>query len=248
MLSQTLSIFIGLGMLSMQTIRQECIPLTVPVEIPILLYHHVAPTDGTDLFTVSPELFREQMHTLVDLGFEAITPQQLTDALQCGVPLPERAVVITFDDGNVDNYDYAFPIMKNLELPGAVYVVANRTASPGYLSVEQLREMIEAGWEIGSHTMTHPDLVGLNAEDMSSELLSSRLMLEVALDVEIKTFAYPYGSSSQTIARKVASYGYNNAMGLGTMTSHWRGNLFYLSRHAVDGREGLDGFIALIDW
>ena len=247
MLSQFLSVFIGLRMLSMQTVSHECVPLALPVEVSILLYHHVAPSDGTDLFTVSPDMFAAQMQTLVDLGFEAITPRQLTDALQCGVPLPEQAVIITFDDGNVDNYDYAFPIMKNLELPGAMYVVANRTVSPGYLSVEHLQAMIEAGWEIGSHTMTHPDLVNIDPEDLRFELYESRLKLEVALDVKVDSLAYPFGSFSSEIAHKVASYGYSNAMGLGTLTSHWKGNLFYLSRQAVDGREGLDGFITLLD-
>jgi peptidoglycan/xylan/chitin deacetylase (PgdA/CDA1 family) len=125
--------------------------------------------------------------------------------------------------------------------------VANRTASPGFLSVQQLQEMVDAGWEIGSHSMTHPDLTRLDAEELPAELLASRLMLEEMLGIEIESFAYPYGSSSTEIARKVDNYGYANAMGLGNLTSHWKSNLFFLSRHAVDGRVSLDCFTALLD-
>jgi peptidoglycan/xylan/chitin deacetylase (PgdA/CDA1 family) len=247
MLPKLVSVLIGLELLLPHKATSECIPLTTPVNIPILLYHHVAPTDGTDLYTVSPEKFKDQMQTLIDLDFVAITPRQMTDALQCGVPLPDQAVIITFDDGNADNYDYAFQTMKQFGIPGAMYVVANRTASPDYLSVKQLQELIEAGWEIGSHSMTHPDLLSLDSEDLRTELLNSRLMLETTLGAKIESFAYPYGSSSPEIARKVGSLGYNNAMGLGNLTSHWRSNLYYLSRHAVDGRGSMDGFIALLD-
>ena len=247
MLTKLLSVVIGLELLSTYIAKPECKPATEPLNVPILLYHHVAPTDGTDLYTVSPEMFAEQMQTLIQSGFEAITPHQLTAALQCGAPLPQRPVVITFDDGNADNYEFAFPIMRRLRLKGTIYVVANRTASPGFLSVQQLHEMVDAGWEIGSHSMTHPDLTGIDAEELPAELLASRLMLEETLGIAIESFAYPYGSSSNEIASKVDNYGYTNAMGLGNLTSHWKGNLFYLSRHAVDGRVSLDCFSALLD-
>jgi peptidoglycan/xylan/chitin deacetylase (PgdA/CDA1 family) len=247
MLNQLLAVVLSAGMLSLQDVRLTCVPPSNSVELPILLYHHVAPTDNPSALTVSPQAFEQQMQALVDLGFQAITPRQLSEALCCGLPLPERAVVITFDDGHADNFSYAFPVMRKHGLPGAMYVVANRTASPGFLTLEQLGEMVDAGWEIGSHTMSHPDLVSLGPEEMRSELYDSRLFLEDSLGITIDSLAYPYGSFSPEMVQKVRGYGYSNAMGLGTLTSHSKGTLYYLGRRAVDGQADLDAFLALLN-
>jgi peptidoglycan/xylan/chitin deacetylase (PgdA/CDA1 family) len=215
--------------------------------VPILLYHHVAPTDDTVQLTVSPEMFEAQMSILHQKGYTSITPKELNEAIRCGAPLPDRAVVITFDDGHVDNYEYAYPIMEDLGFRGAMYVVANRTATYGFLGVEQLKEMIGQGWEIGSHSLSHPDLTTLSGERLREELLNSKMLLEAELGIEVQSFAYPFGSFTPEMVKKVIGYGYTNAMGLGTLSAHSQGNLFYLSRHAVNGRAGLDVFEAFLD-
>ena len=115
------------------------------------------------------------------------------------------------------------------------------------MAVEQLKEMSRQGWEIGSHSMSHPDLAVLSGEQLREELLNSKILLEAELGVEVQSFAYPFGSFTPEIVNKVVEYGYTNAMGLGKLSAHSQGNLFYLSRNAVDGRAGLEAFEALLE-
>jgi peptidoglycan/xylan/chitin deacetylase (PgdA/CDA1 family) len=247
MKAHILAIALGFELLTTQPVTPECIAPSTPVEVPILLYHHVAPSDGTVQLTVSPEMFETQMLILHQKGYTPITPRELSEAIRCGIPLPDLAVVITFDDGHVDNYEYAYPIMDELGFRGAMYVVANRTATDGFLDVEQLKEMLSEGWEIGSHSVSHPDLTTISAERLREELLNSRSRLEADLGIEIQSFAYPFGSFTPEMVKKVIEYGYSNAMGIGTLSKHSQGNLFYLSRHAVDGRAGLDAFEGFLE-
>jgi peptidoglycan/xylan/chitin deacetylase (PgdA/CDA1 family) len=246
MFAKLITLLIGVGAAVTSASSQECIPSIEPVQVPILLYHHVAPSDGSDRFTVSPDDFEDQMQMLFELGYETITPSQLVASIQCSNPIPEKSVLITFDDGHADVYQYAFPIMEQHGFFGAMYVVANRTQAPGFLSVDQLREMIESGWEIGSHTITHPDLAELSTQDLHEELKNSRLTLEDLLEVEIVSLAYPFGSFSPQVAREAVKAGYTNAMGLGILNTHGMETRYYLSRREVAGQVDLTMFMALL--
>ncbi len=128
------------------------------VKAPILLYHHISDEGNGNRYYVSTADFRAQMEALRSWGYTAITVSELVDVLINGGELPMRPVVITFDDGNLDVYQNAFPIMRDLGFVGTNYIVANRLQSKYFVNVEQLQEMADAGWEIGSHSMTHTDL------------------------------------------------------------------------------------------
>jgi peptidoglycan/xylan/chitin deacetylase (PgdA/CDA1 family) len=123
-----------------------------------LLYHHVSDNGDGNRYYVSVATFRAQMKALHDWGYTAITVHDLVEVLTNGGELPSRPVVITFDDGNLDIYQNAFPIMHELGFVGTAYIVASRLQWPAFLNVEQIQEMADDGWEIGSHSMTHSDL------------------------------------------------------------------------------------------
>jgi peptidoglycan/xylan/chitin deacetylase (PgdA/CDA1 family) len=247
MFVKLLSMFVGLGMAAQSGMASECNPSVDPVEVPILLYHHVAPSDGRDRYTVSPDDFEDQMQTLFELGYHTITPSQLLAAINCSGTIPEKSVLITFDDGHADVYQFAFPIMEKYGFFGAMYVVANRTTAHGFLSVDQLREMIEAGWEIGSHTFTHPDLTELDIQDLREELTDSRSTLETRLEVDIVSLAYPFGSFSPQVAQEAVKAGYTNAMGIGILNTHGVETRYYLSRREVVGQADLTMFMTLLN-
>ena len=126
--------------------------------LPILLYHHIASDGGENRYYVNPENFRQQMHALRDWGYTSITPSYLAQVLIHGGELPERPVIITFDDGNEDVYINAFPILQEFGFVGTFYIVADKIGSYNLVDAEQLRELVSAGWEIGSHSSTHLDL------------------------------------------------------------------------------------------
>ena len=217
------------------------------VQIPILLYHHVHPDPPSLNYWIDTENFEDQMRILSDLGHHTVTPTQLRQAILKGLQLPLKPVIITFDDGNEDNYEYAFPIMQKFGFIGTAYIVANRLGADGFLSTEQLKEMAAAGWEIGSHSMTHADLADATATKLREELLDSRLRLEREIGVEVRSFSYPFGSFVSTLGSKVENYGYRTAMGLGKKTLHDLNTIYYLDRITIHGTVTLEEFITLFN-
>src|SRR3990170_738980 len=217
------------------------------VTVPILLYHHVVAENHPGRYYVSGENFAAQMSSLKSWGYTTITIKQLVSTLTKGRPLPDRPVVITFDDGNLDVYEQAYPIMEKLSFIGSVYIVANRLDTVGFLQKEQLEEMIASGWEVGSHSMTHSDLVRNHAQ-VRREILQSRLDLNELLGIEVKIFAYPFGLTDAYISDKVQDYGYQAGLGVGTGSRPSLGTLYYLSRREVRGEYKLDDFASLLPW
>lgn len=165
--------------------------------IPVLLYHHVSDISeqSPDFeISVTPKVFDEQMKALKNAGFSAISPQQLLDFMQeKNVRLPSRPIVITFDDGYEDNYTKAFPILKNYGFRATVFMVGINFDRRDRLSQTEIHEMIKAGWTIGSHSVTHPDLNELSREDIEKEIVNSQAKAEKMTDKHTDFFAYPGG-------------------------------------------------------
>lgn len=128
------------------------------VTAPILLYHHIASIENPSLYYISPETFKSQMEALKSWGYTSITIMQLIKVMLTGGELPVRPIVISFDDGDEDVYENAFPIMQQLGLTGTFFPIVEAIDQKGTVTHDQLKKMADSGWEIGSHSMTHPDL------------------------------------------------------------------------------------------
>lgn len=217
------------------------------VTVPILLYHHISPDPPYSKYFVSQVNFSQQMNTLVESGYTTIPLTLLTETMRSGGYIPSRPVIITFDDGNEDIYLYAFPIMQKLGLSGVFYIIPPRIGANGIAKKDQIKEMLAAGWEIGSHSMTHGDLTQDNINP-NYEIWQSKLQLEDMFGISVNTFAYPYGSFNPFIADKVYKYGYQTAMGLGKSWKHTPASLLYLSRIAILGQYDLIDFISSLPW
>jgi peptidoglycan/xylan/chitin deacetylase (PgdA/CDA1 family) len=217
------------------------------VVAPILLYHHIRDGQKPARYEVPVATFREQMVALKTWGYTSITVSQLVEVIKYGGSLPEKPVIITFDDGDVDVFQNAYPIMKELGFTGVFYIVSNRVGVADFVSVDQLKELISVGWEIGSHSNSHLDLVQ-NPSATGTEARGSKIKLQNLLGIPINTFAYPFGSMEPMIANSVASYGYSAAVGLGTFSRHTIGTIFYLSRLEVRAEYDMDAFAKLLPW
>jgi peptidoglycan/xylan/chitin deacetylase (PgdA/CDA1 family) len=207
------------------------------ITCPILLYHRIVVPDVPNEYFVIPDDFRAQMQALKDWGYTPIPISLLIEAINVGAPLPDRPVVISFDDGDITVYTTAFPIMKEFGYTGINYIVGNRLAADGFMTPAQIKEMIAAGWEVGSHSMTHKDLTTKDPSklpDLKFEISQSKSDLENALGTEVSTFAYPFGLGyeSETIMEKVRA-NYSAAVGLGAAVDQGPGNIFYLWRRPV---------------
>ncbi len=217
------------------------------VTAPILLYHHIAPPVNDSRYYVDPGVFQTQMETLVASGYTTISMAALVSVMKNGGMLPNRPVVITFDDGNLDVYQNAFPVMKSLGMVGTVYIVTQSLDDPRYMGVDVLTEMIQAGWEVGSHTRTHSDL-SKSELGLKEELYQSRLDLEKLLNVPVKSISYPFGLANDYILKKANEYGYESGAGLGGGSDHLPKTALYLTRIEVRESYSLGKLGSLLPW
>ena len=144
--------------------------------IPILMYHVVsqapAGTPNAELW-VAQDRFTAEMRALRRAGYWAITLRQAFDAWRSGGPLPRRPVVVSFDDGYLSQYTHARPALKRLGWPGVLNLKL-RNLGPGGITEHQVRALIADGWEVDSHTLTHPDLTTVDDARLRQELAGSR--------------------------------------------------------------------------
>ncbi len=218
------------------------------VKVPILLYHHIAVSPVNSRYYVPPDRFASEIKLLHDWGYTTITTSQLVQAITRGASLPPRPMLITFDDGNADNYTSAFPIMQKCGFTGVLYIVAQYMGQPNYLTVDQIKEMADAGWEVGSHSETHADLPH-SPDAMRYEIVQSRQDLEDRLGVPVLTFAYPFGAEDSAAGDYAHFAGYIAAMGAtGYTWDQGKGNLFVLQRCEIKGSDDAKSITRFLPW
>jgi peptidoglycan/xylan/chitin deacetylase (PgdA/CDA1 family) len=154
-----------------------------------------------------------QMEWLVVNGYHPIRLMDLGYALASGAPLPEKPIVLTFDDGYVDFYQNALPRLKIYRLPATVFVLPQWTDEnrPGYLTWSQMGEIARAGIEIGSHGPDHSDLVLVQRRSLTQleeHVRGSKQTIELRLGIPVKTFNYPSGSYNARVIQAVQASGY----------------------------------------
>lgn len=216
--------------------------------VPILLYHRIDVSSTDSQYYVSPEKFEEQMKLLHDWGYTTITTELLVKAISEGADLPPRPIILTFDDGHLNNYTTAYPIMKKYGFTGALYIVGKYMGTPEYMNVDQIKEMANDGWEVGSHSMSHLDLTSLDHQQQQYEIVESRKFLEDKLDVPIQTFSYPFGINDPAVINLTYSAGYIASMGTGYTYDQGKFNLFVLQRRGVHGARDLNTFASVLPW
>jgi len=217
------------------------------VIVPILLYHHILNNKADNIYTVSSAKFRDQMQYLKENNYSTIEPEILIKAIIEGVDLPEKPVLISFDDGNENVFLNAFPIMEEFDFSGTVYIISNRLNIDGFLSIEQINTLTNNGWVVGSHGNSHVDVVE-NPYALSDEVAVSKEKLEEALSIKITTFAYPFGKADSLSKDWVKRIGYTAGMGLGIQNTHTKNDIWYLSRRQVNSDTTLDEFIQLLSY
>lgn len=192
--------------------------------IPILMYHNIAEAKrGYRLSSqyTSPQQFKRQMQTLSLLGYKGLSVGHLAPYLQSR----RRAKVfgITFDDGYLDNYEAALPVLSSLNFSATCYMVAGqiggsnvwtlgqRIRQAPLMGVDHLRRWVQAGMEIGSHTVSHPHLCTLSRGEAFKEICTSKTILEKIIDRPVSTFCYPYGEFNQSVMELVRDCGFTSA-------------------------------------
>lgn len=219
----------------------------------VLMYHVVGdPLGAGEARQCCPlPAFRAQMACLADGGWNVIPLADCVRWLAGGGALPDRAVVITFDDGTACTRDAALPVLQQHGFPATVFMVAGLVGGRNewmcqaggterrMLTAAQLREMAAAGVEIGSHAFDHRHLAGRPAGELAHEARDSKARLEDLTGAPVRHFAYPYGSHDAATVAAVREAGYAAACSTIMGRNHRGADLFALRRTEVMGGDAL---------
>ena len=211
--------------------------------VPIMMYHNVNYTQEARANTVSPENFERHMAYLKTHGFQVISFNDFVSRINAGGPIPKKSVVITFDDGYEDNYQYAFKILKKYGFPAIVFLPSDFVNTRGYMTWEQIKEMRESGITIGSHTRRHIYLPDLPMEEMREEIKGSKSILERQLGVTVDYFAYPIGGFSEQIKQMVREAGYKAAAATNRGYDRFNRDVFELKRIRFSDKDNRSDYL-----
>ena len=197
---------------------------TSPVRLPILVYHVVRPSYPSDSAAVraiahTPAVFDAELAHLSDAGYHVISFRDLEAYIASSTPLPTKPVILSFDDGWKDQYEYAFPILKKRHNTATFFIFTNAVGRPSFVTWGNLTEMLAAGMTVGDHSRSHPFLKRItDPSRLSDEISGSKRLLEERLGVPVAEFAYPFGQYDQAIVALVKQAGFRSARG-----DYWHG-------------------------
>jgi len=195
------------------------------VKVPILAYHKVSNKFEWGINTVSIAAFISQMKYLFTHNYRTISLAQYlnNDYDKNAVRHP---VIITFDDADESVYLHGYPVLHAYGFTATVFVVSDYVGKPNYwdanlggiysnhLSWEQISQLAESGWEIGSHTATHRDLLALSPQEVEAELLQSRRRIAARIGVPVYFLSYPFNRFDDSVAAIARRVGYRGGCAL----------------------------------
>ena len=214
--------------------------------VPILMYHVVTTAPANAPY---PELyvprasFAAQVAWLVRRGYHAVTLQQVFDSWRGAKKLPSKPIVFSFDDGYLSQVTNALPVLKARRWPGVLNLEFRNLQPVWGIRPPGVRKLLAAGWELGAHTLTHPDLTKVDAARLREEVTGSRTAIRKMFHVPVNFFCYPAGRYDAAVIAAVQQAGY-----LGATTTDYGlarpGDLYTLARVRINGSDGVGGLAA----
>jgi peptidoglycan/xylan/chitin deacetylase (PgdA/CDA1 family) len=228
----------ALGLATLSGAPAPPTPGTRAERVPVLMYHVV---DSAPPGTPEPRLwvprsqFAAEMNDLASRGYHVVTLQQVWDSWRGGTGLPGKPIVVSFDDGYASQYRNALPILRAHHWPGVLNleVAALHTT----LRASETRGLIRAGWEVDSHTMTHPDLTRVGPARLRYEVAGSRSWIRARFGVPVNFFCYPSGRYDARVIAAVKAAGYLAATTTRPAVAGPRWPRYELPRIRVDAGE-----------
>ena len=197
--------------------------------VPVLMYHSIDNSAvGKEKLKVSPKDFEKHLKYLSTKGYKSITLRDLKQYIEGKKIFEYKPVVVTFDDGYRNNIKNAIPILKKYGFSAVFFIatayvgekslwdVAKEDDAQSMMDWDEIKTLVKNGLEIGSHTVTHADLVKINKSALLKELTESKKILEDKLNIKINTVSYPYGHYNNEVIKAVKLAGYE----IGVATLH----------------------------
>lgn len=167
-------------------------------QVPVLCYHQIRDWKATDSksakdYIVPVETFKAHLKMLADSGYQTILPDEYYAYLNLGTPLPEKPIMLTFDDTEENQYAIAAPEMKKHGFKAVYFIMTVSLGRPKYMSKDQVKQLSEAGHVIGSHTWDHQNVKKYKGEDWVTQIEKPTKTLEAITGKKVEHFAYPFG-------------------------------------------------------
>lgn len=179
----------------------------------VLEYHAIGNyPEWPSYMYIEPHLFEAHLQELQRRNLQMVSVEELAQVLRRG-DAAGQYIAISFDDGYIDDYKNAFPLLKKYNAHATFHIIPNRIGQPGYMNKQQIKEMIDAGMEIGSHTYSHVVLTDIDPKYYEWEIGVSKYSLEKTFPgIEVTTLAYPCGKWNSAIKEALKKYGYKQAL------------------------------------
>lgn len=189
------------------TVKPTPIPTPFPPKswtcatVPILMYHHVEPiaqaqAEGHAQLTVDASVFAQQLSYIQERGYTTITLTQLANFFDTGTGLPNKPIILTFDDGYSDFFTYATPALSSRNMKAEFFVSTGLVENPGYVTWDQIQQIKNQGISISHHTWSHANIASGDSSVFARELDTASGQLTEHGYGPVRVFAYPYGSYS----------------------------------------------------
>lgn len=212
--------------------------------IPVLMYHSISTIPGNTL-GVPVKQFTEEMEWLHRQNYHSLSLEEFYRALADGSPVPEKPILLTFDDGYSDNYNNAWPILRQYGFRAAFFITTN-SVGPGMMNWDQLNDLVRQGNSIGSHTVNHLDLATLSDKQQKSELSNSKQELEKNLGISEIALCFPSGRYNKTTLDLMPEVGYKLGFTTQPGKVHLGDDLLTLKRVRISGGMSLASFRELL--
>ena len=222
-------------------------------DVPILMYHYIsAPPSAQDRIryglSVPPEMFDAQLKLLHDNGFTTITLRDVYGYLAVGTPLPEKPIVLTFDDGYIDNYTNAFPILQKYGMTGTFFVLTGKadTGDPAYLTWDEIQTMSNAGMDMQLHARDHLDMRNRSYDWLVFQIIGGRQSIEGHTGKPVIFMAYPSGKYDANVVRFLKDTNFWAAVTTAYGTQHTLNDALIWDRVRIAGQLQLPDFARLL--
>jgi peptidoglycan/xylan/chitin deacetylase (PgdA/CDA1 family) len=224
------------------------------LNVPVLMYHYISsPPEDADAvrrdLSVSPEVFGQHLAYLGDAGYTTVSMEDLVLALTTGAALPERPVILTFDDGYRDAFEYALPLLQEYGDTGTFFLVTSLIddGNPNYVTWDQVAEMSAAGMSMESHGYTHAEMEGRDREYLIWQMLGSKEAIEARTGKAVRFFCYPSGYYDAQAMQVLHELGYWAATTIVFGQEHTSERLFDLHRVRIHGEYSVERVAALME-
>lgn len=213
--------------------------------IPVLYYHSVNDTVDNEV-TISPELLKKQLEYIKYQGYITLSMNEVENYILYNQPIPEKSILITFDDGYMDNYYKAYPILKELNMKATIFCITSELDGSYYLSKEALKEMSQNNIDIESHTVNHLHLNKLTYDEQLKEMSGSKTKLENITGKKVTSIAFPFGDYNEDSVKAAKNAGYSIAFTTNKGFADRDDNPLELNRIYVNSYYDMNTFISIL--